>query len=106
MGDFDNSSHFERAAEEVCSETFLQRIREAESSYKNLMKSINIKNGRQKHYSRGQNFSTLILFCSYLIGLFVNSSDGATTISPTTPSITTLIRVLNFLCNLGTGAIS
>ncbi len=32
---------FERVAEEVCSETFLQRIREAESSYKNLMKSPN-----------------------------------------------------------------
>ncbi len=28
--------------EEVCSEMFLQQIREAESSYKNLMKSPNI----------------------------------------------------------------
>jgi hypothetical protein len=30
---------FERVVEEVYSETFLQWIREAESSYKNLMKS-------------------------------------------------------------------
>jgi hypothetical protein len=30
---------FERVAEEVYGETFLQRIREAESSYENLMKS-------------------------------------------------------------------
>jgi hypothetical protein len=30
---------FERVAREVCSETFLEWIREAESSYKNLMKS-------------------------------------------------------------------
>jgi hypothetical protein len=29
----------ERVAEDVCSETFLPQIREAESSYENLMKS-------------------------------------------------------------------
>jgi len=32
-------SHFERMAQGVCSETFLQWAREAESSYENLRKS-------------------------------------------------------------------
>jgi hypothetical protein len=39
MGDFIKRSHFLKVAEEVCSETFSQWIREAESSYRNLMKS-------------------------------------------------------------------
>jgi hypothetical protein len=39
MGDFNKKGLLERVAKEVCSDTFLQRIREAESSYKNLMKS-------------------------------------------------------------------
>jgi len=39
MGDFIKRSNFLKVAKEVCSETFLQRIRESESSYENLMKS-------------------------------------------------------------------
>jgi hypothetical protein len=41
MGDFNKRRCFERVAQNICSAMFLQRTREAESSYENLMKSPN-----------------------------------------------------------------
>jgi hypothetical protein len=41
MGDFNKRSCFERMAQNICSETFLQWAREAESSYENFIKSPN-----------------------------------------------------------------
>ncbi len=41
MGDFNKMSCFERMAQKVCSEMFLQQIWEAESSYENFIKSPN-----------------------------------------------------------------
>jgi hypothetical protein len=56
---------FAKAAEEVCSETFLQRIREAESFHKNLMKSPNLN----KNVNRQQRIPRII----YIVSRFVDT---------------------------------